>query len=180
MERRVRPGIPGIRGTDHIGFTVPDMEEAHTFLTEIIGCEHVYSLGPFPADPKFMAEKLNVHPETVMQQIRFYRCHTGANFEVFHYSAPDQRVIMPKNSDIGGHHIGLYVEDLDAAVGFLRKRGVRVLGEPTASSGPSEGQRWVYFLAPWGLQFELVSFPSGKAYESSAKTKLWDARCPSS
>jgi len=40
-----------------------------------------------------------------------------------------------------------------------------VLGDPTASSGPSEGQRWVYFLAPWGMQFELVSYPGGKAFD---------------
>jgi glyoxylase I family protein len=40
-----------------------------------------------------------------------------------------------------------------------------MLGEPTASSGPSLGQRWVYFLAPWGMQFELVSYPHGKAFD---------------
>ena len=48
---------------------------------------------------------------------------------------------------------------------YLRDQGVTVLGEPTASKGPSEGQRWVYFLAPWGMQFELVSYPGGKAYD---------------
>jgi glyoxylase I family protein len=42
---------------------------------------------------------------------------------------------------------------------------VPVLGEPTVSRGPSEGQRWVYFLAPWGMQFELVSYPGGKAFD---------------
>jgi hypothetical protein len=47
----------------------------------------------------------------------------------------------------------------------LRECGVRVLGEPTASKGPAEGNRWVYFLAPWGMQFELVSYPNGKAFD---------------
>ena len=28
----------------------------------------------------------------------------------------------------------------------------------------SLGQRWVYFLSPWGMQFELVSYPHGKAF----------------
>jgi glyoxylase I family protein len=50
-------------------------------------------------------------------------------------------------------------------VAYLRERGVEVLGDPTASTGPSEGQRWVYFLAPWGMQFELVSYPNGKAFD---------------
>ena len=64
-----------------------------------------------------------------------------------------------------GHHVALYVEDLDAAVAHLHELGLTVLGEPTASTGPSEGQRWVYFLAPWGMQFELVSYPHGKAFD---------------
>ena len=39
----------------------------------------------------------------------------------------------------------------------------RADGEPE----PHEGQRWVYFLAPWGMQFELVSYPDGRAYEQA-------------
>ena len=47
----------------------------------------------------------------------------------------------------------------------LREQGVRVLGEPTASKGPAEGNRWIYFLAPWGMQFELVCYPNGKTWD---------------
>lgn len=32
-------GIPGLRGTDHIGFTVPDLEQAVDFFVNVIGCE---------------------------------------------------------------------------------------------------------------------------------------------
>ena len=40
-----------------------------------------------------------------------------------------------------------------------------VLGEPTCmTEGPTAGESWVYFLAPWGMQLELVSYPQGKAY----------------
>ena len=83
---------------------------------------------------------------------------------MFSYTSPDQRREQPRNSDVGGHHVALYVDDLDAAVAYLREQGVQVLGEPTASTGAHEGQRWVYFLAPWGMQFELVSYPEGKAF----------------
>ncbi len=100
-----------------------------------------------------------------MRELHFFRCGGQAVFEVFEYSAPDQRAGQPRNSDIGGHHVALYVEDLDVAVAYLKDQGVTVLGEPTASRGPSEGQRWVYFLAPWGMQFELVSYPGGKAFD---------------
>ncbi|MEV0614099.1 VOC family protein [Nonomuraea sp. NPDC050404] len=159
-------GLPGLSRLDHIGFTVPDLEEARAFLVDVLGCEYLYSLGPYRHDgTPWMKEHLNVHPRAVMERLHFFRCGGQAVFEVFQYSAPGQHPEVPRNSDIGGHHVALYVEDLDAAVAYLRGQGVQVLGEPTASTGPSEGQRWVYFLAPWGMQFELVSYPEGKAFD---------------
>ena len=158
-------GIPGLTGVDHIGFTVPDLAEAHRWLLDVIGCEYMYTLGPYQHDDDWMREHLNVHPKAVMRQLHFYRCGNQAIFEVFQYEAPDQNDDVPLNSDIGGHHVALYVDDLDKAVDHLRQQGVTLLGEPTASSGPSLGQRWVYFLAPWGMQWELVSYPDGKAFD---------------
>ncbi|MGR0220660.1 VOC family protein [Agromyces sp. ZXT2-6] len=170
--------LPGLRGTEHIGFTVPDLDEAHRFFVDVIGCEYVYTLGPFQRDDDWMAEHLNVHPRTVMRELRFFRCKHGPNFEIFQWEPADGRNGQPRNSDIGGHHLAFYVDDLDTAVAYLLEQGVQVLGEPTASRNASEGQRWVYFLTPWGMQLELVSFPNGKAYEADAAVKLWDPRNP--
>lgn len=157
--------LPGLRRFDHIGFTVPDLDEAHEFLVGVLGCEYLYSLGPFAHDAgDWMAEHLNVHPRATIPENRFYRLGGQAVLEVFRYTAPDQDPTPPRNSDVGGHHVALYVDDLDAAVAHLRGRGVTVLGDPTASRGPHEGQRWVYFLAPWGMQFELVSYPHGRRW----------------
>jgi catechol 2,3-dioxygenase-like lactoylglutathione lyase family enzyme len=158
--------VPGLARVDHIGITVPDLELATTWLTDVIGCELMYELGPFlSGDSEWMLEHMNVHPRTVMDRLRFFKVNGQAVLEVFQYSSPEQSTTPPRNSDVGGHHLALYVEDLDAAVAYLRERGVTVLGEPTASSGASTGQRWVYFLAPWGTQWELVSYPDGKAYD---------------
>ncbi|MGO9583323.1 MAG: VOC family protein [Acidimicrobiales bacterium] len=164
-------GLPGLTGVDHFGFTVPDLDEARSFLVDVLGCELLYSLGPFARDGDWMARHLNIDPGARMERQNFFSCGGRAAFEVFEYSAPEQRTVEPRNSDIGGHHVSLYVDDLDAAVAYLRQRGVTVLGEPTVSSGATEGQRWVYFLAPWGMQFELVSYPGGKAYERAARTE---------
>lgn len=160
-----KKGLPGLRGLDHIGLTVPNLEEATQFLIDVIGCEYMYTLGPFHSEEDWMSEHLNVHPRAVMQELHFFRCGGQAVFEVFQYSATDQKEIPPKNSDIGGHHVALYVEDLDEAIAHLKKHSIRILGEPTTSKGPSQGQRWVYFLSPWGAQFELVSYPQGKAFD---------------
>jgi catechol 2,3-dioxygenase-like lactoylglutathione lyase family enzyme len=160
------PGLPGLRRLDHIGFTVPDLEQASAFLVDVLGCEYLYTLGPFRDDDgDWMAEHLDVDPRAVMRELHFFSCGGAAVFEVFQYEAPERATVPPRNSDAGGHHVALYVDDLDAAVSYLRARGVRVLGEPTVSRGPSEGQRWVYFMAPWGMQFELVSYPGGKAFD---------------
>jgi glyoxylase I family protein len=171
-------GIPGIRGTDHIGFTVPDLNEAHAFLVDVLGCDWIYTLGQKRADDDWMLTHLGVHPRTVINEIRFYRLGNGANFEVFLYESADGQRPQPRNSDIGGFHIAFYVADLDEAVAYLNSRGVDVMGEPTASKQSAEGQRWIYFRAPWGLQFELVSFPGGKAYENGADRLLWHPAYP--
>jgi glyoxylase I family protein len=157
--------LTGVRGVDHIGVTVPDLEAAHDFFVRVLGCEYLYRLGPFADSGHWMSEHLGVDDTTVMRQLRFYRLGGQAIFEVFEYEAADQNAVPPRNSDIGGHHVALYVDDLDQARSALLDEGIEVLGEPTSSRGPSEGQRWVYFLAPWGLQFELVSYPHGKAFD---------------
>ena len=59
-----------------------------------------------------------------------------------------------------------------------RQRGVEFMGEPTRSAEAALGQRWVYFRSPWGMQFELVSFPAGKAYEAAAEVRLWHPAHP--
>ncbi|MET1044033.1 MAG: VOC family protein [Microbacteriaceae bacterium] len=175
----MKQGLPGLRGTEHIGFTVPDLDEAERFFVDVIGCEKVYSLGPFQhADSDWMQEHLGVHPRTVMRELRFFRCGFGPNFEIFQYEPADGAAPEPRNSDIGGHHLAFYVDDFDTALDYLREQGVEIMGEPTVSSSHSTGQRWVYFRSPWGMQFELVSFPNGKAYEKDAPVTLWHPARP--
>ena len=171
--------LPGLRGTDHIGFTVPDLDAADDFFVRVLGCEFVYSLGPFAhTEGDWMQEHLAVNPRTVMRRLNFYRCGNGSNFEVFEYESADGQAPQPRNSDIGGHHLALYVDDMDAAIAHLRQHGVEIMGEPVASAGASAGQRWLYFRSPWGMQFELVSFPDGKAYEKDAAVHLWHPAHP--
>jgi catechol 2,3-dioxygenase-like lactoylglutathione lyase family enzyme len=176
-EVATRDGL-GLRGVDHIGFTVPDLQEAHRFLVDVLGADHIYTLDGKRGDDEWMRTHLGVHPRTIIREIRFYRLEFGCNLEVFEYQAADGQAPQPRNSDIGGHHLALYVDDLDDAMATLRERGVQFMGEPTLSAQAALGQRWVYFTSPWGMQFELVSFPAGKAYETGAEVKLWHPAHP--
>lgn len=171
-------GLPGLRGMDHIGLTVPDVDEAVRFFCDVLGCEEFYRLGTFRRDEDdWMTQHLNVHPRSTIDNMRMIRCG-HANVELFEYGAPDKREALPRNSDNGGHHFAFYVDDIFAAVEYLKGHGVTILGEPTLNSGAEEGEWWCYFLSPWGMQLELVSYPDGRGYERDFTTRLWDPRDP--
>ncbi|MDR3493842.1 MAG: VOC family protein [Ancalomicrobiaceae bacterium] len=173
-------GLPGMRGHDHTGVTVPNMAEAVTFFTDVLGCKKAMSFGPFSDDKgTFMKDALDVHPRAVITQITMIRCGNGSNIELFSYTSPDQQRVQPKNSDIGGYHIAFYVDDIKAADQYLRSKGVNTLFGPIpVSQGPAAGQAIVYFKAPWGLQMEAISYPNGMAYEKTADTILWSPKDP--
>jgi catechol 2,3-dioxygenase-like lactoylglutathione lyase family enzyme len=167
--------IPGIRGIDHIGVTVPDVEQAVAFFTDVIGCREAFRFGPFSDDKgTFMQDLVNVHSRAVIKQIVMMRCGQGSNIELFQYSAPEQRTEEPKNSDYGGHHIAFYVKDIAAAVDKAKSNGLKTfMGPFPIKEGPAAGQSITYVLTPWGMQIELISYPKGMAYEKGAKTRLW-------
>lgn len=164
--------IPGIRGMEHIGFTVPDINEACDFLENVLGAKTLYTAAKdFRHDEDdWMEEHLRVHPRAVIREFRYLRLGNGTNLEVFEYEAPDQATTPPLNSDIGGHHLAFYVDDMDEAIAYLRANNVEVLGEPTSyTDGPNLGLTWCYFMAPWGMQMEVVSAPNGTTYDNEAK-----------
>jgi catechol 2,3-dioxygenase-like lactoylglutathione lyase family enzyme len=167
--------IPGLRGHDHTGITVPDVKAATAFFTDVIGCTHAMSFGPFSDDKgTFMKDVVNVNPRAVIDEISMVRCGYGSNIELFQYKAPEQATEMPKNSDIGGHHIALYVDDIDKAAAYLKEKNVKTLQGPIPiKEGPAAGQSILYFFTPWGLQMELISYPQGMAYEKTSKAPLW-------
>ena len=172
-------GIPGLAGIEHFGITVPNLEEAKCFFIEILGCDLVFDGGLIDPDPKLMTNNLSVSPSAKLKY-SFLRCKTGPNIEIFEYTVPGQKEIFPKNSDIGGHHLAFYVDDIDIAVKYLQTKNITIQGDVNfIAEGPAEGSSWVYFLAPWGLQLELVSFPKGKAYEAESDVILWHPKRPS-
>ena len=124
-----------------------------------------------------MKNTLGVDAKTVIRQITLVRCGMGSNIELFSYQSPDQKVVQPKNSDIGGYHIAFYVDDIKAAANDLHAKNVKtMMGPIPITEGPAAGQAIVYFNAPWGLRLEAISYPKGMAYEKDAATILWTPR----
>jgi catechol 2,3-dioxygenase-like lactoylglutathione lyase family enzyme len=135
--------LPGLRGIDHIGLTVPNLEEAVDFFVNVIGCEEFFSNNVGPFDNDWMKENLNVDPRASLTNRRV-RCSNGANFELFEYQSGDQRTVQLKNSGYGGHHFAFYVDDIDAAVAYLRRKGLKILGDiKRDTAGATKGLSWV-------------------------------------
>lgn len=167
-------GIPTVRNVDHVAFTVPDLNEAVAFFTGVLGCEYIYTVGP-TEDPEgdWMQRRLDVHPQASLHFVML-RCGPNLNVELYEWSAPDQNRELPKNSDYGGRHMAFYVEDIEAAYEYLIVQpGVTVLDKPEeVLEGPIAGTKWVYFLTPWGMQMEVVSY--GKLpYEAETSTRQY-------
>jgi catechol 2,3-dioxygenase-like lactoylglutathione lyase family enzyme len=168
-----RSGLPGLRGTEHIGLTVPNLDEATEFFVNVLGREVFYPLGPFKFEDDWFAVNLDLHPRAEIPRIRLLRCGNGANFELFEFTSPDQNKSMPKFSDYGGYHIAFYVDDIDTSIAYLKEKGVKLLVEKKDGFGPEVGETFLHFKTPWGMTLELVSYPNGRAYEQEYKGRLW-------
>lgn len=170
-------GTPGLRGSDHLAITVPDLAQAVEFFTDVIGCQSVYSYGAIAPPGDYLHLHLDVDVAAYIGGIRMMRCGNGVNLQIWTWDAPDQRTQPPKNSDIGGHYLAFYVDDMAAAVEHLKAKGVRMLGGPSLrGEGPAVGQTYVVFVTPWGMNLAFVSYPDGMAYEKDAPVKLWSPK----
>jgi catechol 2,3-dioxygenase-like lactoylglutathione lyase family enzyme len=169
--------VPGLRGVEHVAFTVPDIDEAVAFFVDVLGCDFFYELGP-ASDPDgtWMSDNLDVHPRSVIRRFVLLRCANGANFELFQYESPDQVTRWPRMSDHGGSHVAFYVDDMDTALDHLRSKGVRVLGQGKKNTtGPEAGEdaTFAHFLTPSGQMLEFISYPKGREYYETTDRRLW-------
>ena len=166
-------GQLGLVGMDHVGITVPDIDEAVAWFENVMGCVAPLTFGPFSG----VQDLLDVDPQAVIHQITMVRCGRSANIELFDYSAPNQRTDFPKNSDWAGHHIAFYVTDIDTAVQYMVAHGAqKFLGPLPVTEGPAAGQSINYFRTPFGTYIELISYPNGMAYERDPGRPLWSPK----
>jgi catechol 2,3-dioxygenase-like lactoylglutathione lyase family enzyme len=176
----VSGAVPGLAGIEHVGLTVPDIEEATAFFRDVLGAEPVFDVGPFEAADDWLADHLDVHPRARIRLLRMLRLPDGPSLELFEYDRMVGQVrSTPRNSDIGGWHVAFYVADIDKAVAALKAHGARVLAGPvTMDQGPSQGLKWVYFTAPWGQTLEVVSCPKGLQVDRETGRPMWRPHVP--
>ncbi|GAA1980746.1 hypothetical protein GCM10009799_02300 [Nocardiopsis rhodophaea] len=165
-------GVPGALGVGMCSYTVADLDASVAFYTSVLGgrllYRHRWSLDTPEVAARYGAGQTGA-AETAM-----LRLGPVTQVELTRYEVADQRTHLPRNSDIGGHHLAFFVDDVDAAAAFLRTTpGVQVLGEPQLvdDGGPIHGDRWVYFTAPTGAQLEVIHMPDGMPYEKFTEAR---------
>ena len=153
------------RGLDHIGMTVPDLDAAVKFYLDAFGGTVLYRMGPLdsrdmPAAAKgdWTASFIDV-PDARVTFVGI-RIAEALQLEIYEYERPvTARKQPPRNSDVGGHHLALRVDDVDAAARHLESKGCKLMEGPiVVPGGPLYGSRSWYLTDPWGNYFELTEY----------------------
>jgi catechol 2,3-dioxygenase-like lactoylglutathione lyase family enzyme len=175
-----------VRGIEHVGITVPDIEEASAFLVSAFGAEVIYDLEPTgsrdlseqdpDADDSDQAT-LGVRPGTRWIKSRVLRLGEGPSIELFEY-ADDEARPPATPGDLGIQHFGLYVDDIDVSRQKVIDAGGQPLAGPWLLPGPEsgDGNKWIYTLSPWGSIIELTTMPSPMQYEEETPLRRWRPR----
>jgi catechol 2,3-dioxygenase-like lactoylglutathione lyase family enzyme len=133
---------------NHIGFVVADLERALTFFTDLLGFTAIEGRsGSIEPDGDALTRRFGIHPDA---SGRYAFVQMGdAVIELLAWTAPDQNIVAPLNSDRGGRHLAISVTDMASAVERLRKvEGVDVR-EPNDMG-------YVYCATPFGLELQLI------------------------
>ncbi|WP_456302162.1 VOC family protein, partial [Streptomyces diastaticus] len=129
-----------VRGIDHVGVTVPDLEAATRFLVDALGAEVLYDTlpaGQGPVGGPETEQRLGVPPGTRQLAIRMMALPDGPGLELFAYEPPGRSPALP--SDLGWQHLALYLDDLDAARARAVAAGARPHAPPPPPPRPGAG-----------------------------------------
>lgn len=163
-----------IRGVQHIGLTVPEMDQAVRFFETMFGAVTVMECGAADVEDSFMTRYLGVPAGRRIKDQRVIVLGNGGNLELFEYSGEPEPAPIKRNSEVGAFHFALEVDDAYAATEKLRAANVDVLEGPTLiEAGPMAGLVWVYFRTPWGQFMELVSLSGPLGYEQAGGPRMW-------
>jgi len=94
--------MSNVRAVEHVGLTVPDLEQATTFFAEAFGAQKIYDMLDEPFGGPDVEKALGIPQGAVIEAIRMMRLGNGPNLELFTYTGVTQRdPVIP--SDYGIH-----------------------------------------------------------------------------
>ncbi|MDJ1136624.1 VOC family protein [Streptomyces iconiensis] len=169
--------MPGVRGIDHVGVTVPDIETATVFFRRALGAEVLYDTLRREDGPRTgpsLEQGLGVPEGTAQVAVRMLALPDGPGLELFEFRAPGQGGPVPP-SGLGWQHLAVYVDDLDGALARVEEAGGLPVGGPRPLPGVEAGprNRMTYTRTPWGSTLELITYPDPQPYEAYTTRRRW-------
>jgi catechol 2,3-dioxygenase-like lactoylglutathione lyase family enzyme len=167
-----------VRGVNHIGITVPDIEAAKTFLIEAFGGQLIYQSFGTEDPPRQGSEfdrAVGAFPGTVVRAQAMVKIGIGPDIELFEMHGPEQAQPI-RASDFGITHFALYTDEIDAAVARFEKAGGTAFTAPRAipyatEKGPKN--RVCYCRMPWGTTMEFITAPDRMGYRDQTDLRRW-------
>lgn len=153
----------GIRRIDHVSWTVAELDPVVDFYQRVFGAQVLYRIGPIdaadiprgPDGRDWTAAHVGI-PGARLELV-LLGLPGGVKIELFAYAKPVSSTTAPVLSNhIGSHHLGIEVDDIEAAAALLQANGCTVFERIAFSEGPTAGSQYRYFLDPWQNIFELV------------------------
>lgn len=167
-----------LRGINHVGVTVPDIEAATTFLIDALGAQVIYeshSASQPPAGSPDLDRSLNLATGTRLIAARMIQIGNGPDIELFQLQADEQREAA-RPSDFGLQHLAVYADDIEEAVRRFEAAGGSMFSQPSEILFPKEqgeGNLFCYGQTPWGMMIEFITFPSAMSYENDTPLRRW-------
>lgn len=165
------------RGINHIGLTVPDIEEATEFFKKGLDGKIAYDSqrkDEKPRSGKDVEKILGMSKGAQIVHKRMMVFGNGPNIEMFEFQNAKQR--KPEAlQDIGYTHLSFYVDDFEVAVAKVISAGGELISEPHSNTRyeDTEGNQTVYVKTPWGSLIELQTVPNGFYYPPDNEAELF-------
>ena len=142
-----------ISRVEHTGITVSSLKDSLDFWVNVLGFQHLYTW-TFENSP--FIEKL-VGVDAAAMWIAMVEGY-GHRIELLEYQAPaDRQTFKPRSCDVGSVHIGIFVDDIDAALTRVAGAGWFPVAEPqTVEGGERDGMRLIYVRGLDGVTIEFI------------------------
>ncbi|MFT8316800.1 MAG: VOC family protein [Sporolactobacillus sp.] len=165
------------RGINHIGLTVPNLDQAASFFKKALGAEYVYdglTSDDAPRKGKTVELQLGLSEGSKIIRQRLLRIGNSANLELFEIVS-DKQAQPSGLQDLGWNHISIFVDDIETAMARAKAAGAQFLSEVHENSKHEDtpGNASIYFATPWGSLVELQSIPNGYDYPENSAAKTW-------
>jgi methylmalonyl-CoA/ethylmalonyl-CoA epimerase len=144
---RLPADLPGLRGIDHVGVAVPDLEAAIAFYTDVLGLT--------------LLHHEENHDQGVAEAMLGVAAGAGAQVQVMAPLTPTSPIAsFLDRSGPGLQQLAYRVVDVEQAAAVLRRRGLRLLYDEARNGTNGSKINFIHPKDAGGVLVELVQ-PAG-------------------